>query len=225
MATKSNLESAKIYAVTENGMSKLPGTQIVECMFNPHEYTVAKTNTFNEQHKNNARAPQAENNMCGSQTLSLNLTFDTYESGEDVTQTTRQLWKFMEPWESEEGGKPKKNPPPQVVFEWGVFYFVAHITTMSQQFTLFKPDGTPVRAKVTLTFKQYTDREDYEPQNPTSGGGPAERIWQVVAGDRLDTIAAEVYDDPARWRTIAEHNRLSNPLALRPGTRLRLPLE
>jgi nucleoid-associated protein YgaU len=102
---------------------------------------------------------------------------------------------------------------------------VAFITNMTQRFTLFKPDGTPVRAKVDVTFTQYVDTEDYKNQNPTSGVGPIERIWRVISGDRLDTIAAVVYQDAAKWRLIADHNHIDNPLALKPGMLLTIPFE
>jgi nucleoid-associated protein YgaU len=78
---------------------------------------------------------------------------------------------------------------------------------------------------VDVTFTQYTDVDDYEKQNPTSGGGPIERIWRVVAGDRLDTIAAEVYQDSTKWRLIASQNHITNPLAIRPGQQLRIPID
>jgi nucleoid-associated protein YgaU len=114
-------------------------------------------------------------------------------------------------------------PPPEVAFEWGVFRFVAVITEMTQKFTLFKMDGTPVRAKVDITFTQHVDVNDYPGQNPTSGGGPIQRVRQVIAGDRLDTIAYELYGDSAKWRVVAEYNHLDDPLSLRPGQRLTIP--
>jgi nucleoid-associated protein YgaU len=95
---------------------------------------------------------------------------------------------------------------------------------MSQKFTLFKSDGTPVRAKVEVTFTQHKDVNDYPNQNPTSGGGDVERIWRVTAGDRLDTIAYQVYGDAARWRAIAERNGIVNPLRLRAGQQLIIPM-
>ena len=119
----------------------------------------------------------------------------------------------------------KKIPPPYVAFEWGVFRFVSVITNMTQKFTLFKMDGTPVRAKVDITFSQFNDINDYPKQNPTSGGGPINRVWRVVAGDRLDLIAATVYGDSTRWRRIAERNNIVNPLALRTGQQLLIPKE
>jgi nucleoid-associated protein YgaU len=92
---------------------------------------------------------------------------------------------------------------------------------------MFTKDGIPVRAKVDVTFTQHKDRNDYtyQKQNPTSGGGPIEERRQVIAGDRLDAIAAEVYKDSTKWRLIAERNNIQNPLGLRPGQYLIIPEE
>ncbi len=102
---------------------------------------------------------------------------------------------------------------------------VAVITAMTQKFTLFKPDGTPVRASIEVTFTQHKDLEDYPRQNPTSGGGDIERVWRVTAGDRIDTIAYAVYGDASRWRAIADYNDIDDPLTLRAGQQLIIPSE
>jgi hypothetical protein len=194
-------------------------------MFNPFEYTVTKTNTYEQKSRNNADVPQVEFKKSGPQMLKMSLTFDTYESGEDVSRETRKLWKLMESKTRREGNRNVKVPPPESAFEWGVFRFVAVITNMTQKFTLFKMDGTPVRAQVEVSFTQHIDVEDYPGQNPTSGDGPIERIYQVVAGDRLDTIAFAQYGNAARWRAIAEHNNVDDPTHLRPGQQLTIPMD
>ncbi|MFZ0548383.1 MAG: LysM peptidoglycan-binding domain-containing protein [Candidatus Promineifilaceae bacterium] len=219
--TRGGLVAAKIYEVDDSGNEK--GGVSINCMFNPFEYTVSKTNTYQEKSRNRSDVPSVEFSKAGAQTLKLKLTFDAYESGEDVSLETNKLWKLMESKTRQEGGKNEKVPPPEVAFEWGVFKFVSVITQMNQRFTLFKNDGTPVRAVVDVTFTQHKDLNDYPRQNPTSGGGPIERIWRVKAGDRLDTIAAEVYGDATRWRMIAEHNQIMNPFQLKPGRRLSIP--
>ena len=222
--TRGQLVAAKIFEVDAQGHEKSGGIS-VSCMFNPYEYSVTKSNTYDERPRNNADTPQGEFFKSGSQTLKLNLTFDTFESGEDVSLETNKLWKFMLTKTQQSRRQNEKIEPPQVAFEWGVFRFVSYITQMTQKFTLFKNDGAPVRAQVDVTFTQYTDVDDYPRQNPTSGGGPIERIWRVVAGDRLDIIAAEVYQDATKWRLIADQNKLENPLALRPGMQLRIPMD
>jgi len=224
--TRGNLVPAKIIEVDKKG-KPVSGGITIPCMFNPFEYTVSKSNTYVEEPRNQGDVPQGEFFKSGAQTLRLNLVFDTFESGEDVSQTTRNLWKFMLTKDQSSENQEEKITPPQAAFEWGVFKFVAFITNMSQRFTLFKYDGTPVRAKIDVTFTQYVDVEDYRriPQNPTSGGGAIERIWRVVAGDRLDTIAANVYHDATKWRLIAERNHISNPLSIKPGELLKIPFE
>ncbi len=220
--TRGNLVAAQIYEVDTSGEKKSGGIA-VSCMFNPFEYSVSKTNTYEEKSKNKSDVPHVEFKKAGAQTLKLVLTFDTYESGDDVSLETRKLWKLMESKTRQEGNKKKKVPPPEVAFEWGVFRFVAVITAMTHKFTLFKNDGTPVRASVDVTFTQHKDLEDYPNQNPTSGGGDINRVWHVIAGDRLDTIAFEVYGDATRWRAIAEHNGITNPLSLKAGQHLTIP--
>jgi len=221
--TRSDLVAARVIEVDKNYEEKA-GLR-VDCMFNPFEYRVTKSNTFQDNPKNRSDCPQGEFTKGGSQTLTLKLIFDTYETGDDVSKKTNELWKFMMVKENKQNRPDKKASPPLVAFEWGVFRFVSFITNMTQTFTLFKTDGTPVRASVDVTFTQYNDVDDYPGQNPSSGGGPAERIRLVVSGDRLDAIAAEEYQDATKWRLIADHNHISNPLALKAGTYLRIPLE
>ena len=219
--TRGDLEAARIYAVSEDG-DDLGGLS-VDCMFNPFEYTVSKSNSYEEKSGNGTDVPIVEFKKAGAQTLKLKLTFDTYDKAEDVTLQTNKLWKLMEAKENEEASGDDKKVPPWVAFEWGVFKFVSVITDQTQKFTMFLKDGTPVRASVDVTFTQYADLNDYPGQTPTSGGGPIERVRTVIAGDRLDVIAAEVYGDATKWRAIASYNGIIDPLALRPGTRLSIP--
>jgi len=211
--TINDLVKAKIYEVYNNDERK---REAITCMFNPSEYTISKSNQYTETPDQTADAPHSDIFKVGAKTLKLNLFFDTYEKGEDVSIKTERLWTFME-------RRTDSNEPKQVAFEWGVFKFTAYITNITQRITMFRHDGVPVRAKVDVSFTEYKKKP--ENQNPTSGGGPLERIWKVVSGNRLDLIAFNVYNDATQWRRIAEHNHLSNPLNLRPGQILRVPQE
>jgi hypothetical protein len=221
--TRGDLVPAKIYEVDDSGEKKGGGVSI-DCMFNPFEYTVSKTNTYAEKSRNRSSVPEVEFQKAGPQTLQLSLMFDTYEKDEDVSLITSKLWKLMES-KTRQGNNRNKVPPPEVAFEWGVFRFVAVITNMTQKFTLFKQDGTPVRAKIDVTFTQHKDLEDYRRQNPTSGGGPIRSVRAIIGGDRLDNIAYEVYGDATKWRLIAEFNKIDNPFVLQSGQQLTIPFE
>ena len=227
MADKqSQLTKARIVEVDEKGEVVNQGVS-VECMFNPYEYSVSKTNTYEKKPQNDKDVVYAEFKEAGSQKLKLKLFFDTYEEKSDVTKITEMLWQFMSVKKNvSQNQNNVKKPPPFVAFKWGVFSFVSVITDMTQTFTLFLHDGTPVRATVDVNFEQFVDVEDYhrsKGQNPTSGGGPLQKVRTVQGGDRLDLIAYEEYGDATLWRYIAKANDLPNLHSLRAGYKLVIP--
>jgi hypothetical protein len=191
----------------------------VDCMFNPENYTIKKSNEYHEGEAL-VKPPKPEFKRYGRSTLTLStLYFDTYETGEDLTRITNKLWDLMRPVDSQD----PKSSPPEVKFKWASFEFTAVITDISMKFTLFNKDGDPVRAEVSITFKQSEDPTRHPHQNPTSGGGPIQEMRKIIQGDRLDLIAADVYGDATKWRMIAEYNRILNPRSLRPGQLITIP--
>jgi len=203
----------------------------VECYFNPKEYTFSKSNNWSPDPKAGYNVPQL--NFGGGQpaTLQMELFFDTYaksRSGgkcEDVRRVyTDKIWKLMIVNEKLKDKKNKKGRPPKVRFHWGnAWFFNAVITSISQKFTLFDTDGTPVRATLTVSFQQIQDTAELGAQNPTSGGVGGERVWTVVEGDSLAWIAHKEYGDTSRWREIADANNLTEVRHLTPGTVLVIP--
>jgi hypothetical protein len=203
----------------------------VECLFNPKEYTFAKTNSWPKDAK--AAADQPVMNFGGGNpaTLSMDLMFDTYQNArtggqsKDVrTAYINDLWKMMFVDKNlAEKKKNKQGRPPKVQFIWGkAWSFEAVMTSLSVTFTLFLPDGTPVRATAKVTFQQVKDTKDL-PQNPTSGGIAGQRLWTVREGDRLDLIAHDEYGDTSRWRLIADANDIHDLRTLVPGRTLVIP--
>ena len=206
---------------------KIPG-KVVPCWFNPEHYEVSQSNSYQLVYENGSDVPKMEFTGAGERTLTLStLYFDTYELPipMDVSLLTRWLWDFMKPSIEFTHENEDKLKPPPVIFRWGLFQFYAVITMVKQKFTLFHSTGIPLRAEVTVEFKQHlrTEMHALFPQNPTSGGGPIERIWRVQAGDRLDLIADNVYNDSTKWRLIADRNGISNPLSIKAGDSLRIP--
>jgi nucleoid-associated protein YgaU len=204
----------------------------VICMFNPKEYTFSKQNKWEEKTAKGKGVPHLEFGGGAPANLKLQLFFDTYEDhsypglnvthGSDVRQYTKGLWDMMKIADKNKNPKTGKGEPPHVRFEWGnLWSFEAVIDSMSQKFTLFKSDGTPLRATLDVSFRQVTDEGQYPRTNPTSGGNPNERVRLVRAGERLQTIAYEEYGDAARWRFLAEINpHVEDPLNPLPGTEI-----
>jgi nucleoid-associated protein YgaU len=209
--------------------------EIIECMFNPKEYSMAKRNNWGQPKSGGGASSNAGTNVPKQQysggqpaTLTLQLFFDTYagaSGSRDVrSEYTSRIWALAEVDPSLQDNTTTKSRPPKVRFQWGpAWSFVAVITSITQKFTLFSSDGTPVRATLDVTFQQITDDSQLPGTNPTSGGTGGERQWTVRQGDTLASISYETYGDAGLWRTIADANRLTSVRDLRPGLQLGIP--
>ena len=197
----------------------------VECLFNPSEYTFSKSVNWQPSKKKGANVPPLEFNGGNPTDLKVQLMFDTYESGADVRKKyTNALWNLAMVNKQKVDPKSKKGQPPKCEFRWGTMWsFKAVVSNISQKFTMFLPDGTPVRASVDVTFRQIEDEGLYPRQNPTSGGVPGHRSHTIKEGESLDWIASQEYGSAAHWRFIAEVNNIDNPFRVLPGTVISLP--
>lgn len=195
-------------------------TENVTCYLNPTEYTIGRSVSWHKDETNAHDVPSWTFGGGGSNTMSLELWFDTsLETSGEKDVRKRYTNKVVAASYKEAADK----PPPNVIFSWGTTWsFEAVITSVSQRFTLFLPDGTPIRSIMSVSLTQVIDNRTFARQNPTSGGTPG-KIHIVRDGDRLDLLAAEHYKKPMLWRYIAEHNDIDNPRNLIPGQRLIIP--
>lgn len=201
----------------------------VVCMFNPREYSFTKQNQWSESQSKGENTGRLEFGGGAPAKLTIQLFFDTYEAhsygsrrlnsaGDDVRRYTRPLWEMMRVSERKRNATTGRGEPPRVRFTWGTTWsFEAVIESITQKFTLFLEDGTPVRATLDVAFKQLADEGQYPRQNPTSGGHPGDRLRAVRSGETLAQIAFEEYGDATIWRHLAQANGIADPLRLRPG--------
>jgi len=198
----------------------------IPCLFNPAELTIAKSNQWSEVAAPGRNTPKLTFSQGQPGTISMELTLDTTGSGKAVTEHTGALLNLMKIDKDLPDSNSKTNSaqPPYCVFQWGDFHsFKAIVQSLSIRFTYFAGNGTPLRAKAQVSFKQFEDEDAYGPQNPTSGTIHPHVVHQVSVGETLDRIAAARYGDPTRWRLLAETNGVVDPFDLAPGTTLMVP--
>jgi nucleoid-associated protein YgaU len=203
----------------------------VQVLFNPKEYTFSKSNKWERKKTTGKNVPALTFGGGDPATLQMELFFDTYAGAAPGTppkdvrkEYTDKIWKLMYVDERLKDPKSKKARPPRVRFQWGsTWSFNAVLTQIQQKFTLFAPDGTPLRATLTVSFQQEKDESTLAPQNPSSGGDGGERFCTVQAGETLGGIAYREYGQTSLWRVIAEANRLEGVRDLVPGSMLLIP--
>ena len=207
------LQKAEIFRVDS------PSQKVV-CQFNPKDFSITKNVKWNRRTMAGKNVANAEFAGGEPQSFKVELLFDTTDTGADVRDKYKELLTMGEIDTSTADATTGKGEPPLCKFQWGSYLsFTGILTQVSQNFTMFKADGTPVRAKVTANFGE-TPRTT-QSQNPTTRT-EARKIWVVHEGQTLDWIAYKEYGSSAHWRHIAETNDLANPKDLRPGQVLRL---
>jgi hypothetical protein len=196
-----------------------------DVLFNPTQFTVDESNTWQQQDRERGKA-EAQFTGRGTRSISLELFFDTYERDEDVRLHTGKIARLMIIDINGNGARPAK-----VQLTWGgadpnkpvgIFPFVCYIEKLTQQFTLFTNTGMPVRAKLTVAFKEFQLPEEQLKKEPKLQSFPAQ-TYTIRAGDTLSGIAAGLWRDPLKWRLLADANEIRNPRLLLPGNNLIVP--
>lgn len=184
----------------------------IKVLFNPNEYRLNKANQFAEVAIPGLAGPPLQFVRGNARTLSMQLFFDTYtyHNGEDVRKHTDKIINLLKIDD-------KCHAPPICHFNWGNLNFIGVLERADQRFTFFQPDGTPVRAVVDVSFKEYRK----ESQKLESADFA--KHYVVMRGDTLSSIAGRKYGDPGLWRNIAEKNNMDDPMALNPGQVLIIP--
>lgn len=215
-ATEDELANAHIEVLEGELKDKDEGK--IPVKFNPSEYTVEKSVTYSDQSVPGRGSPITQFVSGGASTLSMKLLFDTYEdedSGDVREKYTKKLDKLL----AVDGAL---HAPPVCLFQWGSFEFTFVFQRLNKTFTMFRRDGTPVRATVDATLKRYSDPTRETKEDPHKSADKT-KFRRVKPGDSLWGIAGEEYGDPAAWRTIAAANDIDNPRQVEPGTELTLP--
>ena len=209
---------------------EIEGGQTLTCLFNPNEYAISKANAWTVKPVVGASLPSPQFSGGHARELTLNLLFDADPSSGDVTSATDALFAMMEVNSSLASGRTNQARPPSITFAWGTFTsFKAVCSRLNVQFTMFKPDGTPIRATAALTLIQVEKDPRSGQGTPAAAQNPTTRaermrVHIVRAGDSLQSIAYAHYGDPNRWRTIARENGIDDPLNLERGAELSVPL-
>jgi len=205
----------------------------VPFLFNPKELSIEKSNQYAEVNIPGLPAPIFQFIRGNARSVSMDLFFDTYEEGKDVRMHTDQItgWdagSMFSKLPNEKKGlmdiDSDLHAPPVCIFVWGTFLFQCIIERVSKRFTMFLPEGIPVRATLNMTLKEYRE-VDIQVKEIDFHSADITKRWVVKEGDSLWSISAKEYGDPADWRLIAEANKIDNPRILNPGQELVIPVK
>ena len=210
-------------------------------MYNPEELKLEQGNQFAEVGIPGLNASPLQYVRGKNRVLTMELFFDTYETGEDVRAHTAPIVALL-------NTRPQTLAPPVLLFSLGRVQFRCVLTDAGQRFTMFDRDGTPVRSTMSVRLQEYVD-VSLEVQQGLFLGSPtasavvnavippavtttvfgalpavaAAAVHVVLQNDTLSGIAGAYLGDAARWREIARANGIVDPFALQTGASLIIP--
>lgn len=115
-----------------------------------------------------------------------------------------------------------KHEPAHVRLLWGTTVFVGRLSSMKVNYTLFKPSGDPLRAKVEMSFLGSMSKKEGELSANRNSPDLSHDVL-VLEGDTLPLLCDRIYGDSAYYMAVARFNGLADPRALHAGQRLHFP--
>ena len=191
----------------------------------PKEYSLEKSVEWDAE-KAFADAPQPEFKAPKPMSLSVTLQFDTYEERTNVRDKwVRKIEKLtmMTGDLPKDGSKASKSDkqkfrPPTILFIWGRFIFKGVVESLSQKYTMFLSDGTPVRAECALKIRNVIDKnmDDDKSQSFTA---PGQR--QVVPGSAGRSARSHRRHAARRRRSLGRDRRHATTSSMPATSRMR----
>jgi len=115
-----------------------------------------------------------------------------------------------------------KHSPNLIQVQWGDFLFKGKLKDLTISYTLFKPDGTPLRAKATCVFVESLS-DSLRVAKESSESPDLTHIRTVNEGDKLPLMSHRIYNDTAYHLEVARVNRLHSLRNLKTGDKIYFP--
>jgi nucleoid-associated protein YgaU len=211
---------AKLTIIPLNEKLQPLGKSIV-VMYNPKEFTIDSSAQYQRSPMPGFQTPVTQFVSGQTETISMDLFFDTYEEKVDVRDQTSRLTNLL---------KINKDlhAPPVCEFDWGGPLSSDNLTfrgvfdKITQKYTMFLASGIPVRATLSISISKFQSIDEQIPLIKRASSDRT-KIRVLDQSDHLWHLADREYGDVARWRVIANANNIENPRLIPAGLEVILP--
>jgi hypothetical protein len=117
----------------------------------------------------------------------------------------------------------KTHRPRFLIVRWGSeVKFPCVLSHLDISFSLFHPNGNPLRAKITATFLKY-ESELAVAALARMSSSDLSHIRRTKQGDRLDLMTYKIYNNSNYFMQVGKVNNLSSVRNIKPGTDMYFP--
>ncbi len=185
-------------------LDKPKDEEVFHVQFNPKEFKLDEKATWKDSEEHQQGKPLLTYEKGQPSKVTLELIFDTTDTLENCYEVyVSKLRAFMATSiETKDEEKNEVSRPPHLTFTWGKFKFDCVAESIASTFLMFKPDGTPLRIKVTLGLKEI--------QRADLGGFSNDKVVLTAMGSMFsgpaDTATTTVVKDGDTANSIAADN-------------------
>jgi len=196
------------------------GTSSITVQINPASYT--HNHSVNYDNATPQGAPGASLKFKGipPETVSFDLYFDATGAVPNSTSSVKtQIDAFKSTCFTYNGSI---HEPNYIILSWGSLVFKSKLTSLNISYTLFKSDGTPLRAKATVNFEEALDNSTIA----TEAGNESPDLTHTIVfkqGDTLPLLCNQVYKSSSYYLAVAKFNNIVNFRSIKPGKLLYFP--
>lgn len=207
-----------IIPLTDTDPIPLPAGLPYVVMFNPESLTEGSNPVFNDEQAPGTEGAQQRYNRTPAGHFSFDFLVDGTGASGDKREVAAEILLFKETVKLDGD----QHRPNFLLIVFGTFIKTAVMTSMSVQYTMFRKNGTPLRAKISVSFKEHTPevlkflKTDFMSPDLT-------RRQKIIEGDTLPLLCHSIYDSPRFYLEVARANGLTSFRRLVPGKELIFP--
>ncbi len=217
------LEKLEITAYTDAGFSSPASDAPMSVAINPDKYTRVFSIRYTDVKGAGSSGGSPVFNKVPSETVRFELVFDGTgvlpPTLAPATDVTTQINAFKALALKFDGGI---HSPRFIKLAWGTLLFKCRLESLDLTYTLFAPDGSPLRARADVTFLGFNDELELQSRAKKSSPDLTHRIT-VQAGDTLPLLCHRIYGRSDLYCQVAAANDLTGFRELKPGDELVFP--
>jgi hypothetical protein len=190
-----------------------------EVMMNPNTYSQKYEAQYQaRQGAGNTSSPQVFEKIK-PQDYSFELLFDGTGTAVQKVAVKEKLDEFLAVAALPDS---ELHRPMYLKLSWGTLTTRCVLKSAEITYTLFNPDGTPLRARVRAAFSEFED-DQRRVARERKASPDLTHVHTVRSGEHLSQLTNHYYGDPSRYLQVAAYNALDNFRELQPGQTLVFP--
>lgn len=201
------LEWITITGYTDEEFQDAVEGQPYEAMLNPESITWNRGVNYEEEQTPNSSSPSQRYESTPSDTLNFDIVIDcTGVVDSTRTNMDTELTALENICYTYNGSIHRPN---YVRVQWGEnFVFKGVLTSFNTTYSLFKPDGSPLRVKISLGFSLYVSPTTVEKMDAQESPDITHYVT-VEQGMTLPQLCKKVWNDDSHYIQVARYNQLN----------------